>query len=335
MITWLRSGAGPEVDEVTFELADDAINYSPLGGGTRVAGGWQLSGLTLPSNQNVFLRARGYFRTGCYSGSGSIVESVREVFLPPSGKAVMVDPPRGSIFTSSAVTFTWSVGPEATEYYLQVGTTPGGQELYSASESLNLSATVLALPTNGSTVHARLWSNVGGAWQYNDYTYTACTGCMATKAAMTTPAPGSALSSSMEVFWWSTSLGSECYLQVGTTLGGQQIYSAGQGRNLRCRNGRSRGQKQLRDAVACVRTAGECGSRGTRLDSSDSQCNPSASRSFTCTKSIVGTLRGRTTPWDEDGKGILRMDAGVGTACPRAADTAPAGCNKKGRVVQW
>ena len=232
VITWLRSGAGPEVDEVTFELADDAINYSPLGGGTRVAGGWQLSGLTLPSNQNVFLRARGYFRTGCYSGSGSIVESVREVFLPPSGKAVMVDPPRGSIFTSSAVTFTWSVGPEATEYYLQVGTTPGGQELYSASESLNLSATVLALPTNGSTVHARLWSNVGGAWQYNDYTYTACTGCMATKAAMTTPAPGSALSSSMEVFWWSTSLGSECYLQVGTTLGGQQIYSAGQGASL-------------------------------------------------------------------------------------------------------
>ena len=49
------------------------------------------------------------------------------------------------------------------------------------------------------------------------------------------------------------------------------------GRNLRCRNGRSRGQKQLRDAVACVRTAGECGSCGTRLDSRDPQCNSSPS----------------------------------------------------------
>ena len=32
-------------------------------------------GVTLPSNQNVFLRARGFFSTGQYNGSGSTVAS--------------------------------------------------------------------------------------------------------------------------------------------------------------------------------------------------------------------------------------------------------------------
>ena len=149
-----------------------------------------------------------------------------------SGKAVIVSPTPGSTLTSSSVSFTWSAGSGATEYYLQVGTTVGGQELYSVSEGTNLSATVMALPTNGSTVYVRLWSKIGGLWSYNDYSYVSCTGCTATKAAMTTPAPGSTLSSSLTTFWWSASLGSECYLQVGTTLGGQELYSAGQGTNL-------------------------------------------------------------------------------------------------------
>ena len=146
--------------------------------------------------------------------------------------AVMTNPQSGSTFTSSNLTFTWSEGSGATEYYLQVGTTLGGQELYSLSEGTNLSATVMALPTDGSTVYVRLRSKIGGLWSYNDYTYISCTGCTATKAVMTTPALGSTLSSSMTTFWWSASLGSECYLQVGTTVGGQELYSAGQGTNL-------------------------------------------------------------------------------------------------------
>ena len=146
--------------------------------------------------------------------------------------ATITSPIPGSGLTSSTVTFTWGAGTGATEYYLQVGKTLGGQELYSVSEGTNLSATVMALPTDGSTVYLRLWSNIGGLWSFNDYTYVSCTGCTATKAAMTTPAPGSTLSSSMTTFWWSVSQGSECYLQVGTTLGGQELYSAGQGTNL-------------------------------------------------------------------------------------------------------
>ncbi|MBZ5551925.1 MAG: hypothetical protein LAO21_04325, partial [Acidobacteriia bacterium] len=128
-------------------------------------------------------------------------------------------------------TFWWNTSL-GSECYLQVGTTLGGQEIYSAGQGTGLSAVVWGLPTDGSPVYARLWSNIGGAWLYNDYTYAACTGCMATKAVLTTPAPGATLSSSMATLWWSASVGSECYLQVGTTVGGQQLYSAGQGTGL-------------------------------------------------------------------------------------------------------
>jgi hypothetical protein len=57
------------------------VNYTPLGAGTRSAGGWQLTGLALPRAQNLFIRARGYYATGINNGSSSVVESVRNVFL--------------------------------------------------------------------------------------------------------------------------------------------------------------------------------------------------------------------------------------------------------------
>ena len=82
-IDWLRGGASPEVDHVTFELSTDAANYTPLPHPTRINGGWQLTGQNLPAQQNIFIRARGFYGTGISSGSGSIVETVRNVFLSP------------------------------------------------------------------------------------------------------------------------------------------------------------------------------------------------------------------------------------------------------------
>ena len=38
---------------------------------------------------------------------------------------------------------------------------------------MNLSATVTGLPTNGSTIHVRLWSKIGSNWPFVDYTYKA------------------------------------------------------------------------------------------------------------------------------------------------------------------
>jgi len=80
--TWSRSGAGPEVEQVTFEQSSDGTNYTALGSGTRISGGWQLTGLALPAGQNFYLRARGRAVGGRNNGSSGLMESVRQFNLP-------------------------------------------------------------------------------------------------------------------------------------------------------------------------------------------------------------------------------------------------------------
>jgi hypothetical protein len=80
-ITWYRTGSGPEVWDVVFEQSLDGINFTPFWGGSRITNGWQLDNLDLPKNQNLFIRARGFSKTGGNNGSASIVETVKNVFL--------------------------------------------------------------------------------------------------------------------------------------------------------------------------------------------------------------------------------------------------------------
>jgi len=58
-ITWLRGGSGPEVWRTTFESSTDGSNWTFLGTGVRIAGGWELAGVALPLPSGGFLRARG------------------------------------------------------------------------------------------------------------------------------------------------------------------------------------------------------------------------------------------------------------------------------------
>ena len=78
VVTWMRSGAAPEVVRVTFDWSINGLTYTPLGVGTRVAGGWQLAGQSLP-NQDLYIRARGYYATAYENASGSIAESILNV----------------------------------------------------------------------------------------------------------------------------------------------------------------------------------------------------------------------------------------------------------------
>ena len=73
-VTWQRGGASPEVWRVAFESSTDGVNWTPLGAGTRIPGGWQLTGLSLPAIANV--RARGWVTGGQGNGSAWYVESV-------------------------------------------------------------------------------------------------------------------------------------------------------------------------------------------------------------------------------------------------------------------
>ena len=74
-VQWNRSGAAPEVGQVSFELSiDDGTNWSLLGPGTRIENGWELTGVNLPGNGSV--RARGRTSGGLGNGSSGLVEQV-------------------------------------------------------------------------------------------------------------------------------------------------------------------------------------------------------------------------------------------------------------------
>ena len=80
-VTWTLSGSSPQLARVTFEYSTDNVNYTFLGNGTAAGSSWTLTGLTLPIEQNFYIRARGHYRTGCFDGSESIRESVRNALI--------------------------------------------------------------------------------------------------------------------------------------------------------------------------------------------------------------------------------------------------------------
>jgi hypothetical protein len=139
-------------------------------------------------------------------------------------KAEMLSPTGGTTLSGDRVNFQWKSGVGATYIALWVGTTVGGNNLYAGVE-YGLSRLV-TVPTNGGTIHVRLFSFIGGVWQWNDYTYTAYTKAGTEKAAMQNPAPGSTLTGAVTRFNWSSGVGvSYTALWVGTTQGGYDIYA--------------------------------------------------------------------------------------------------------------
>jgi hypothetical protein len=91
---------------------------------------------------------------------------------PTTGAAVITSPSLGSTFTSSTVTLTWSTG-SANGYFLLVGSSLHGADIYNSGVVTVHSKTVNNVPTDGRTIYVTLGSQVNGSWLINSYTYTA------------------------------------------------------------------------------------------------------------------------------------------------------------------
>jgi hypothetical protein len=149
--------------------------------------------------------------------------------------ARITNPSSGSIFSSSTVSFYWSTGQGVSEYFLYVGNSQGGDELYGASAGKGTTHTVSNLPTDGRTIYVRLWSLINGNWQFTDSTYRAFTSRVATgtPARITNPLSGSTFGSTTITFYWSPGQGvSEYFLYVGSSQGENDIYGASVKKNL-------------------------------------------------------------------------------------------------------
>jgi hypothetical protein len=144
-----------------------------------------------------------------------------------SAPAALTSPTPGSTLTGSSVTFAWSAGTSVTAYQLCLGTTGVGScNLYDSGSTTATSAKVTGLPTLGQTIYATLGSEIGGVWQYANYTYTEAG---AIPAALISPTPGSVLPGSSVTFTWSAGTGPTAYqLWLGTTgVGSQNLYNSG------------------------------------------------------------------------------------------------------------
>jgi uncharacterized delta-60 repeat protein len=102
-VQWLRNGTVPEVSSVTFESSTNSgVTWAALGNGTRIPGGWQLSGLSLPSSG--YVRSRGRATSGYYNGSSGLIEQ--------TGSFTNVVPPVtiSAVYKGGKLVLSWPFG---------------------------------------------------------------------------------------------------------------------------------------------------------------------------------------------------------------------------------
>ena len=148
-IIWLRGGSSPEVWRTSFEGSTNGSSWIPLGAGTRVAGGWQLSGLAWPTN--AFLRARGFVAGGYLNGSGWFVETIAS---PP-------------VFVTQPTSQTVTVGDTVTFNVSATGTPPLSYQWNfngtNISGATNMTLTLTNVQLNQAGNYAVLVANAFGS----------------------------------------------------------------------------------------------------------------------------------------------------------------------------
>ena len=89
----------------------------------------------------------------------------------------ITSPSPGGTLSGATETFSWTAGGTTVNaWWINVGTSTGGVEIYdSGSLGTATSDTVNGLPTDGSTVHVRLWYSTPTQWEFTDFTFTAFT----------------------------------------------------------------------------------------------------------------------------------------------------------------
>ena len=97
-VTWLGGGASPEVCRTTFEHSTDGVVWTRLGDGSRIAGGWQLTGVSPAPGGTT--RARGQVTGGQFNGSSWWLESMT------GAPCFVTQPSRRTNGAGSTATFT-------------------------------------------------------------------------------------------------------------------------------------------------------------------------------------------------------------------------------------
>ena len=180
---------------------------------------YSLTTTNLPANGSTI------YATWWYEVAGTW--SYIEYQYTTAGPAVITSPANGATLTGSSEQFTWTAN-SGTQFWVTAGNGPGGNNYYNSGNLGNVTTVnVTGLPTDGSQVYVTLFSYVGGQWIYTQDTYTAYN-LSSALGVMQTPIPGSTLSGAVQTFTWSAGSGASAYwLDVGSTMGGNNYYQSG------------------------------------------------------------------------------------------------------------
>ncbi len=185
----------------------------PVDGGVSANDLFYPEGINLDSSGNLYIADSGENRILGY---------------PPTTTPGIYSPVNQSTLPGTSATFWWAAYPGATNYWLDIGSSSGGNN-YLQSGPLpgsQYSLPVSSLPSDGSTVYVTWWYEVGGSWSYTEYQYTAFNVTLE-EGVLTTPTPGSTFSGSTVTFGWTAGAGASNYwLDVGSTPGGNNYYQS-------------------------------------------------------------------------------------------------------------
>lgn len=149
-VQWLRGGSTPETQQVSFDLSTNGGSTWPsLGNGVRIAGGWQITGVSIPGG--ALLRGRARVSGGTCNGSSGQISSATSASIPvvTTGTAVEV------LATTALVEGVINPNGFATTAVVQFGTTTG----YGSSAAITLSPPDGTTPQSVSAVLTGLQPN--------------------------------------------------------------------------------------------------------------------------------------------------------------------------------
>jgi hypothetical protein len=86
--------------------------------------------------------------------------------------AAIISPPPGATLAGEHVEFVWT-DTGAGQYALDIGSRPGGTDIFSENLGRVTQVIIPHLPTDGRTLFVRLWTVRGDQWSYTDHVYTA------------------------------------------------------------------------------------------------------------------------------------------------------------------
>jgi subtilisin family serine protease len=138
-------------------------------------------------------------------------------------QSTVSSPRAGSTLSDSAQLFSWN-NSGAALYQVWVGNAVGTMDIgaFPREGTTGTSTTVTGLPTDGRTLYVRLYSQINGQWSFTDTTYTAATPSRAA-AVISSPATGSTLSGSSQLFSWNNSGAALYQVWVGNAVGTMDI----------------------------------------------------------------------------------------------------------------